>query len=177
MNNLLYRLIYRITQKFYYYHALQQLKRAHLDNVVIGSEQIKHFEIRHPENLFIGNQTAITGDCFINAYGGVKIGNYCHIAKGLTIYSHNHNWKSESFIPYDEKSIKKPVYIGNCVWIGANVTISPGAEIEDGVIISTGSVVFGHIPRCAIIRGNPAQIVGYRDINMFNLLEKEGKFR
>ena len=64
---------------------------------------------------------------------GVEIGKYCHIAKGLTIYSHNHNWKSEEYIPYDDANIKKPVVIGDCVWIGCNVTIAPGAKIGDGV--------------------------------------------
>lgn len=108
--------------------------------------------------------------------GGVKIGKYCHIAKGLTIYSHNHNWKSEDYIPYDASDIKKPVKIGDCVWIGANVTIAPGADIENGVIISSGAVVFGHVPRCAIIRGNPAEVIGYRNQEIYDKLEAEGRY-
>lgn len=153
-----------------------QFKGASLDNVSIGPELNNRFEIRHPENLRIGYKTAIAGDCFINAMGGVEIGKYCHIAKGLTIYSHNHNWRSKTFIPYDKDVILKPVKIGDCVWIGCNVTIAPGAQIEDGVIVSMGSVVFGHIPRCAIIRGNPAQVIGYRDVEIYNSLEKENKY-
>ena len=156
--------------------AVQQFKGASLDNVSIGVELNNRLEIRHPENLQIGYKTSIAGDCFINALGGVCIGKYCHIAKGLTIYSHNHNFKSKEFIPYDGESIKKNVFIGNCVWVGANVTIATGAQIEDGVIISMGSVVFGHIPRCAIIRGNPAQIIGYRDVELYNSLEKQNKY-
>ena len=110
-------------------------------------------------------------------WGGVKIGEFCHIAQGLTIYSHNHNWRSEYFIPYDSKNIIKPVSIGNCVWIGCNVTIAPGTTIGDGVIVSSGSVVFGNIPKCAIIRGNPAQIIGYRDIEIFDRLLQQEKFK
>ena len=108
--------------------------------------------------------------------GGVEIGKYCHIAKGLTIYSHNHNWKSTSFIPYDKGHILKPVKIGDCVWIGCNVTIAPGAIIGDGVIISSGSVVFGEIPRCSIIRGNPAVVIGHRNIDVFDELYRKKKF-
>ena len=48
--------------------------------------------------------------------------------------------------------------------------------IVNGVIISTGSVVFEHIPRCAIVRGNPAVIIGFRDVEIFNELESSGKF-
>lgn len=109
-------------------------------------------------------------------WGGVKIGKYCHIAKGLTIYSHNHNWRSKEYIPYDKENIMKPVSVGDCVWIGCNVTIAPGARIGNGVIISSGSVVFGEIPDCAIVRGNPAIIVGYRDKVTFDKLYVENKF-
>ncbi len=108
---------------------------------------------------------------------GVEIGKYCHIAKGLTIYSHNHNWKSEEYIPYDDANIKKPVVIGDCVWIGCNVTIAPGAKIGDGVIISSGAVVFGEIPPCAIVRGNPAEVIGYRDKDVFRKLYADRKFK
>ncbi len=44
------------------------------------------------------------------------------------------------------------------------------------MIISSGSVVFGNIPRCAIIRGNPAEVIGYRDVKVFDKLFGEGKF-
>ena len=71
----------------------------------------------------------------------------------------------------------RPVSIGDCVWIGANVTIAPGAKIGDGVIISSGAVVFGEIPSCAIIRGNPAVIIGYRDRAVFEKLYSENKFK
>lgn len=174
--NFLIVLVRKLCYKIDSLLAKQQFKGAVLDNVSIGVELNRRFEIRHPENLRIGYKTAIAGDCFINAWGGVSIGKYCHIAKGLTLYSHNHNFKSREYIPYDRENIKREVIIGNCVWIGANVTIAPGANIEDGVIISTGSVVFGHIPRCAIIRGNPAQVIGYRDIDLYNALEKENRF-
>ena len=149
----------------------RKFKGAKLDHVIFGPELDKRFEVRHPDKLEIGHCTVVNGDLFINALGGVKIGRYCHIAKGLTIYSHNHNWKSKKSIPYDDTNNMKPVMIGDCVWIGANVTIAPGVEIENGVIISTGSVVFEHIPRCAIVRGNPAVIIGFRDVEIFNELE------
>ena len=71
----------------------------------------------------------------------------------------------------------KPVTIGDAVWIGANVSIAPGTKIGSGVIISTAAAVFGEIPDCAIIRGNPAEIVGYRDKELFNQLYSSGRLR
>lgn len=106
-----------------------QIRKAHLYQVVIGLELNRNFQIRYPENLYI-SKSVINGDCFINAMGGVRIGEYCHIAKGLTIYSHNHNWRSKKYVPYDLEKILKPVSIGDCIWIGANVTIAPGTTLK-----------------------------------------------
>lgn len=166
------RLLYKLRQSI----IKRKFRKAQLDHVILGPELAKRFEVRHPERLKIGYKTVINGDCFISAFGGVNIGKYCHIGKGLTIYSHNHNWKSEDYIPYDAIDIKRSVQIGDCVWIGANVTIAPGTQIGNGVIISTGSVVFGEITPCAIIRGNPAEVIGYRDKDIFNKLYSEEKF-
>lgn len=93
----------------------KQIRKANLEQVIIGPELNKNFEVRCPDKLFIGKKTVISGNLFINAMGGVKIGKYCHIAKGLTIYSHNHNWRSKEYIPYDKENIMKPVSVGDCV--------------------------------------------------------------
>ncbi|MGE4444669.1 MAG: DapH/DapD/GlmU-related protein [Candidatus Altimarinota bacterium] len=167
--------IRRVFYKFYN-KALFKKVNCNINNLCIGPEFNRNFNIFHPNKLYIGNNTVINGDCTINALGTVRIGKYCHIAKGLTIYSHNHNFKSEKFIPYDNKEILKSVEIGDAVWIGANVTIAPGSKIGEGVIVSAGSVVFGDIPDYAIIRGNPAKIIKYRDIETFLKLKNEKKF-
>lgn len=151
--------------------------RCDVKKITIGPDQLFNFYIKNPENLIIGDFTCINGDCYIHALGGVSIGSYCHIGKGLTIFSHNHNWSSRDFIPYDDNDIIMPVKIGDAVWIGANVSIAPGTMIGNGVIISTSSTVFGKIPDCAIIRGNPAEIIGYRDKEQFNKLYLSGKFK
>ena len=51
-----------------------------------------------------------------------------------------------------------------------NVTIGEGA------VIAAGSVVVKDVPSYAIVGGNPAQLIKYRDIEHFEKLKKEGKF-
>jgi len=172
------KIIRKLELLFYksYNKVLFRKVNCELSKLVIVPEYFKNFVLIHPENLTIGLNTVINGDLTINALGGVKIGRYCHIAKGCTIYSHNHNFKSNKLIPYDGEEILRPVEVGDAVWIGANVTIAPGAKIGHGVIVAAGSVVFGEIPDCAIVRGNPAKVVGWRDTEVFWKLYKEGKF-
>lgn len=53
--------------------------------------------------------------------------------------------------------------IGNDVWIGDSAMLLPGTKIGNGVIIGGGSVVRGIIPDYAIVVGNPAEVIGYRE--------------
>lgn len=166
-----------IINKFLKIWNFHKFKGASYDNLILGAEYNWNFVIKHSQKLKIGTKTVISGDCFINAMGGVNIGKYCHIAKGLTIYSHNHNYRSDNFIPYDDEVVLKPVIIGDCVWIGCNVTIAPGTQIGKGCVVSSGSVVFGTIPDYSIIRGNPAVVIGSRNVETFDKLYNEGKFK
>ena len=68
------------------------------------------------------------------------------------------------------------VIIDDFVWIGSDVTISGNVHIGEGAIIAIGSVVVKDVPRCAIVGGNPAKLIKYRDIERFEKLKSEGKF-
>ena len=37
------------------------------------------------------------------------------------------------------------------------------------------SVVVKSVPKCAIVGGNPAKIIGYRDIELYDKLNRDGK--
>jgi maltose O-acetyltransferase len=52
----------------------------------------------------------------------------------------------------------------------------PGITIGEGVVIGAGSVVTKDVPDYAIIGGNPAKILKYRDIEMFKKLKEEKKY-
>jgi virginiamycin A acetyltransferase len=52
--------------------------------------------------------------------------------------------------------------VGNDVWIGQGVTILPGANLGDGVIVGAGSVVAGDVPPYSVVAGNPAREVRVR---------------
>ena len=108
--------------------------------------------------------------------GGVKIGKYFHTGRGLTIFSSNHKYNNDNYIPYDNIDELKPVTIEDFVWCGANVTIMPGVTIGEGAVIGGGSVVVKDIPKYAVAVGNPAKVVKYRDIEKFEKLKAEGRF-
>ena len=54
--------------------------------------------------------------------------------------------------------------------------ICPGVKIDEGAVIAAGSVVTKSVPKCAVVAGNPAKIVKYRDIDVYDKLVLEHKF-
>lgn len=54
------------------------------------------------------------------------------------------------------------ITIGNDVWLGANVIITNGANIGNGVIAGAGAVITKDVPDYAIVAGVPARIIRYR---------------
>lgn len=125
-------------------------------------------------NTFIGDYCNFNGLC-ISGGGKVTFGDYFHSGIECMIITQNHNYEGE-MIPYDKTYTLKEVNIGKCVWFGNRVTVCGNVTIGDGAIIAAGSVVVKDVPRCAIVGGNPAKVIKYRDIEHFDKLEKEGKY-
>ena len=113
-------------------------------------------------SLTIGKGSGIGENAYIQ--GETHIGDYVMMAKNVKIFTRNHNF-SRMDIPMSQQGTQKekPVIIGNDVWIGDSVMLLPGTHIGNGVVIGGGAVVRGTIPDYAIVIGNPAQIIGYRE--------------
>jgi len=99
-------------------------------------------------------------------YGKVLIGDDVMMGPQCWIYTQNHEFS------YLDKPMRQqgpqreePVVIGNDVWIGSRVTILPGVHVGNGVIIGAGAVVSKDVPDYAIVGGNPARILKYRNKN------------
>ena len=111
------------------------------------------------------------------AGGGVRIGNYFHSGTNVKIMLGSHAYDYGDKIPYGSGHTRKDVIIDDFVWLGSDVTISGNVHIGEGAIVAIGSVVVKDVPRCAIVGGNPAKVIKYRDIEHFEKLKLEGKFQ
>lgn len=113
-------------------------------------------------SLRIGDRSGIGIDCV--CAGSVTIGNDVMMAPECVILTRNHAFDRID-IPMGEQGVQqeKPVFIGNDVWIGQRVIILPGVHIGNGVIIGAGAVVTKDVPDYAVVAGNPARIIKYRN--------------
>lgn len=136
-----------------------------------------NFTIGDPHFLELGDYIYIGPYSNIWSKGGVFIGDGSIISSRVTIHSSNHNYSNCEMLPYDSKTILKPVSIGKACWIGDSVMISPGVTIGDCCVVAMGSVVTKDVEPYSVIGGNPAKIIKKRDkLLCDDLLEKNSLY-
>lgn len=110
----------------------------------------------------------------VRGKGSICFGDYFHSGKDILVISSSHQYNNGDVIPYDtRKHVIYKIRIGNYVWIGDRVIIVGNVCIGDGAILAAGAVVTKDVPKCAIVGGNPAKILKYRDMDHFDSLYKE----
>lgn len=112
--------------------------------------------------LKIGRRTSISYNTIINAgVGNIVIGENTMITGNCYIVSNDHDINTTLSVR-DCGHIIGDVHIGNNVWIGANVVVTKGVHIGDGSIIGAGSVVTKDVPPMSIAFGVPCKSVAKR---------------
>jgi acetyltransferase-like isoleucine patch superfamily enzyme len=112
-------------------------------------------------SISIGDKVFIGSNCEFNIRKGITIGDYSNIASSCHFIDHDHG-KSNGSLIGSQIGIEKEIIVGKDVWLGCNVIILKGVEINDGVIIGAGSVVTKSIPTNEIWAGIPAKKIGER---------------
>jgi maltose O-acetyltransferase len=113
-------------------------------------------------HISIGDNSGIGYNSYIR--GPLIIGNNVMMGPEVIILTSSHNFDSTD-IPMNQQghTAKRMVVIKDDVWIGTRVIIMPGISIGQGVIIGAGAIVTKNIPDYAIVGGNPAKIIRYRN--------------
>ena len=125
--------------------------------------------IEHEDQLQLADQVFIGVFNFIEASGGITIGEGVQITHHVSIVTHSSHramrllgsayaaWPAGTPRP---GWVAGPVVIGPYCFIGPHSLIEPGTQLGRGCIVRAGSVLRGHYPEHALIAGNPAVVVG-----------------
>lgn len=112
----------------------------------------------------IGDGTWIGAFTLIDGSGGLTIGSGCDISSGVHIYTHSSAKRCVSGRAYPSVE-RKPVSIGDRVFIGANAVINMGVTIGDEAVVGAGAVVTKDVPARTIVGGVPARQIGTVDLS------------
>ncbi|KGP64013.1 galactoside O-acetyltransferase [Legionella norrlandica] len=148
--------------------------------------------------ISIGNNVRIDDFCVFSAGdGGIYIGDYVHIAVGVTvigagkitissfcglssrvaIYSSSDDYSglvmTNPTIPAQYKRVAHAnVFLGKHVIIGSGSIILPGVTLENGVAVGALSLIAKDCSAFGIYAGSPAKRIKERSKNLLQLEEK-----
>lgn len=112
----------------------------------------------------IGEGTWIGAFTLIDGSGGLTIGRGVDVSSGAQIYTHSTARRCVSGRNYNTVD-RRPVSIGDSVFIGANATILMGVTIGDHAVIGAGAVVNHDVEAYSIVAGVPARRIGTVKLN------------
>lgn len=107
-----------------------------------------------PYNLEIGDNVILADRLLIQNTALVKIGSNSIISQGTYICAGSHDIYKETF-----DTVRKPIIIGESVWIAAECFIGPGVHIGNGAVAGARSCVFKDIESWTLVGGNPAKVI------------------
>lgn len=113
----------------------------------------------HAEKLCIGSNVSINSMCYIDAAGGVEIGDDVSIAHGVTIMSTEHKHSDPSVPVKLQGYTYEKTVVGYGSWIGAKATILSGSVIGEQSVVGAGAVVTKNLPGRGVYVGVPAKLI------------------
>ena len=113
--------------------------------------------------LDIGNEVAINHHCILDGGRvGIKLHDQVRIAAYCHLYAFDHGMQLEQPI-YQQPVRSLGIEIGQDVWLGAHVGVKDGVKIEAHAVVGMNSMVTKNVETAAIVAGNPATFIRYRD--------------
>lgn len=124
-----------------------------LAGAVVGSDANICDGVFIEEDVVVGDR--VTVKCGVQLWNGTRIADDVFIGPNATLT--NDPFPRSRQVPERFPQLR----IERGASVGANATILPGLTIGRGAMVGAGAVVTKDVPANAIVRGNPARIVGY----------------
>ena len=131
--------------------------------IVIGDNTFIAADCTLHGPLDIGAEVAINHHCILDGgRAGIKLHDQVRMAAYCHLYAFDHGMDIETPI-YQQPVHSRGIEIGRDVWLGAHVGVKDGIHIADQAVIGMNSMVTKNVEKKAVIGGNPAKFIRYRD--------------
>ncbi|MDM1291669.1 acyltransferase [Acinetobacter indicus] len=127
------------------------------DNTFIAADCTLHGPLHIGSEVAINHHSILDGGRVgIKIHDQVRIAAYCHL------YAFDHGMDLAQPI-YQQPVRSQGIEIGRDVWLGAHVGVKDGIKIGAHAVVGMHSMVTKDIESRAIVAGNPARLIRYRD--------------
>jgi len=110
----------------------------------------------------IGNRAYIGTGCCLHGHQGLVIGEDTLLAQNITITPYSHKFEDPSVPIIKQGGHTRKITIGRDCYLGMCVCVLWSADIGDGAVIGSGSVVVKPIPPYSVAVGVPARVIRKR---------------
>jgi len=111
----------------------------------------------------IGKRVYIGTGCCLHGHKGLEIGDETLLAQNITITPYSHKFEDPLKTIISQGGFCRKISIGRDCYLGMNVSVLWSADIGDGSVIGSGSVVVKPIPPYSVAVGVPAKVIRKRD--------------
>lgn len=127
------------------------------DNTFIAADCTLHGPLHIGSEVAINHHSILDGGRVgIKIHDQVRIAAYCHL------YAFDHGMDLAQPI-YQQPVRSQGIEIERNVWLGAHVGVKDGIKIGAHAVVGMHSMVTKDIESRAIVAGNPARLIRYRD--------------
>ena len=128
-----------------------------------------------------GRHVIVKQRCYVGAGNTLRVGNHAQLGQNaridqavtigdnvvmgpdVVIMTNAHEFDDTNTpIRLQDAQSRRPVSLGNGVWLGTRVIILPGVHVGEGAVVGAGSVVTRNVPANAVVAGVPARFLRWR---------------
>lgn len=110
----------------------------------------------------IGKRVYIGTGCCLQGHMGLEIGDDTLLAQNITITPYSHNFSDPGKLIQAQGGKSRKVIIGKDCYIGMDCCILYSADVLEGSVVGSGSVVVHTIPPYSLAVGVPAKVIKQR---------------
>lgn len=116
-------------------------------------------------NVTIGSRCYLNSGVVIYSGHGVTLGKGVLVAANTTFAATNHAYERRDMTIIEQRFMpsRGGIVVEDDCWIGANCVLLDGTILRRGCVVAAGTIVRGEWPAYAVIGGQPAAILKYRE--------------